>query len=168
MARRRSFGAAAREYRALARKLREGVIDPRSIAPTAQALVNRQARRDLGSDAAFTRWGRERKPLPLDIRVRVLDDAPGVMIHPTRYSAGGFTVATVGRKSYAAGDRRAAGTYFRKRDQQVVTRRRRVTRSVGGYDGKGTADRIVADFQAEIPKLVELQLVRTITDTLGD
>ena len=147
-----SFGA----WRASLGRLSD---DLRSAAATSMAhaagkrakeIAASAASADLGGDPKFSGWAPT-----LDVRYDLLDD--GVLVKPTRRSAGPWTVAEFGRNS-AAGPR-LTGPRLTKTGKMSKARAKRWN---GRTVGKGTASDALAAMEREMPRVLEQELRRVI------
>jgi hypothetical protein len=123
----------------------------RAMADESVRIAARQARQSLGPDGAFTRWGKGGKPNPLTLTVRRFGDDH--QIQPTKFSAGAWTVAESGRRSYQGGTKREAGVYLRRKTNEYAIRRRIVKRNVAATGGKGTATATLLEMDRELPRV---------------
>lgn len=120
----------------------------------AEDIAEREAAKDVGGDLKFRGWA----PV-LDTKWRLIDE--GVLITPTRSSAGPWTVAEQGRNQGNAsgfagpGSTRTGGAIGRTKAGGVrSTRARAGKRWNGRTRGRRTATRTVAAFERELPKVV--------------
>lgn len=129
-----------RKYRDMGRKIAEGV-KPEGY---------RAAAADLGGDPKFSGW---RPWLELKVRTKPW----GAVIHPTRYSAGPWTVAEFGRNTMAGPrtriDRRTGNTRQLKRGGVSVVRNR--NRWNGVTAGKSTASDASSRFERASEPIAE-------------
>lgn len=132
------------------------------IGENAQKIAIREASADLGGDPKFSGWAP-----PLDTKFRLLDGA--VSFSPTKSSAGPWTVATIGRNKGNAGGfagpamTRSGGAVGRRKSGGVRSTRARAGKRWNGYtQGKGTADRVVADIERTTTPIVNKGVVRIV------
>lgn len=128
----------------------------------AQSIAEAAASADLGGDPKFSGW----KP-PLDTHLKVIEG--GVVLMPTRSSAGPWTVAERGRNQGNAsgfsgpGINRKTGATARTKSGGV-----RKTRATGGKrwngttKGKQTASQAVAKMESELTPIAERAVHKTI------
>lgn len=131
----------------------------RKMGVEAQKIADKAARRDLGSDRAFSGWQRS-NPISLDTQLRHI--GTGTLITPTRSSAGPWTVAQFGRHQGNAagfsgpGINRRTGTTSRTKSGAV--RRVRAVRGGrwnGTTRGKGTATDAVVEMDRKLPPIAD-------------
>ena len=123
----------------------------KAVGRFAQATAAAEASADLGGDPKFSGWAPK-----LDTKVREL--SPGqVLFTPTRSSAGPWTVAEFGRNS-AAGPR-MVGPRLTKTGRVSKARQKRWN---GTTQGKGTASRVTAAIDAEVPKIVDAEVGKAV------
>lgn len=170
MAAYRSFGDAAAPFGKLAADLNgKGLSDvQRDIAVAAEKITNRAASRDLGGDTKHSGWG-----IPLSIQASPLRDG-GVLIKPTRSSAGPWTVADRGRNLGESG--KTLGPGISQKTGATSRNKTGGLRKVGTVKGKrwngytkpkNTASDAVADFERQLPKVVEKATFALIKKRLG-
>lgn len=130
------------------------------MARHAQAIADRNAAQDLGADRAFSGWTR-RTPIVLETQIKFLSQG-AALLHPTRSSAGPWTVADKGRNQGNApgfagpGINRKTGTTSRTKSGAVrKVRARQSKRWNGTTAGKGTATRAVKQMDRELPPIAE-------------
>lgn len=123
------------------------------IGKMAKAEAAKAASADLGGDPKFSGWAPT-----LDTRYDIV--RPGVLsFHPTKRSAGPWTVAQFGRNQMSgplvrtssvglAGNRKRAGKRFRRWNGQTA--------------GKGTADDALKAIEPQVPKLVQKHITTSI------
>jgi len=138
--------AFAREVAEMDRKLARDTAfkATREQAREAQKIAYRTAAGDLGGDPKFSGW---RPWLKLEIKPT---RRAGHVLHPTRQSAGPWTVAEIGRNQFVGptpressigrtGRRKRAGRRFRRWNGQTV--------------GKETASKAVAAMERKLPPI---------------
>jgi hypothetical protein len=126
------------------------------IGKMAKAEATKAASADLGGDDSFSGWNKK-KPIPLDTRYDIV--GPGrLSFHPSRRSAGPWTVAEHGRNQ-------TAGPSLRSSSLTPTGRRRRAgaTRRWNGQTrGKQTASDALAAIEPKVPKIVDRRIGRAI------
>lgn len=135
------------------------------IGGEAEKLATKAASADLGGDPKFSGW----KPR---LEVEIKHTGPGqIVIHPSRFSAGPWTVAEQGRLGdfQGPGINARTGRTARRKDGSLRKMRGRPSakRWTGTTAGKSTASDAVAMFNRELPKAVEKEWGRAIGDTFG-
>ena len=168
MAAYKSFAAAAAPFGKAAKSLSKDGLNEveKAVDAAAQDIAVRAASADLGGDASFSGW-RRNKPIPLAVHTEKWKGGAGVIILPTRQTAGLWTVAESGRKAYARGERRQSGTRTRKKDGVVVAKYRKVGRNLGATSGKSTASDAVGMFRSTIPTVISREITKSISKYLG-
>lgn len=143
------FAAFNRELDAMSKEIsvakRRKITGP--MAEQAQKIAAGELPRDLGGDDAFSGWAA--KPTT-EIK---FTSTGAAVLHPTKTSAGPWTVLEHGRNQ-------AAGPAFTANLGPRLTQtgrlsRRKVKRWNGRTVGKGTASRAVAQMEKLIPKVAE-------------
>lgn len=133
----------------------------------ARKIADAEAARDLGGDRAFSGW-RRRGPIPLNTK---LTENPrgSTTLHPTKRSAGPWTVAEQGRHQggttsfLGPGVNRETGETARTKSGRVRKVRAFKAKRWNGYtDGKGTAVRAVSQMEKKIPKVADREVRRVI------
>jgi hypothetical protein len=160
----RSFEAFGREIDAMNRDL-ENEMDrniAKMMAKEASAIAYREAAKDLGGDPKFSGW----KPW---LKLEVKQTRSGAVLHPTRNSAGPWTVAERGRnQGNAAGfsgpgiNRRTGITSRTKSGGLRKVRSVRAKRWNGRTLGKNTASDAVAAMEQQLPKIAERESRKVI------
>lgn len=171
----RSFGDAAKPFGALAKDLAGDGLEHtnREIGTRAKQLAQQAAAADLGGDPKFSGWAPT-----LETQYRSLRKPDqGVIVSPTKRSAGPWTVAEDGRNRGAGGfagpgiNRRTGRTSagVRAGTSRVRANRRggRVKRWNGYTDGKSTASDAVALFERDLLPIVERGIVSLTKKHLG-
>lgn|GEM_PF-3343804 len=170
-----SFAAAAAPYRALGQILSGNGPDIRAVnakvGGRAQQIARRVIAGDLGGDDRFSGWAEA--PLAMTY-IDATMPGPGIVFHPTRDGAGPTTVATVGRNKGNAsgfqgpGANARTGATSRTKSGAVRKVRARKNKRWNGYtQGKGTADKIVAALNSELPEVVATGIFDITNRTLG-
>lgn len=137
--------------------LQRALEDPKlrhEIGKMAKGEATKAASADLGGDPKFSGWAPT-----LDTRYRLVGKT-GLVLHPTRRSAGPWTVAQFGRNqmhgpttresrvSHVTGKRKRAGRRYRRWNGQTA--------------GKNTAVKAHAAIEPESVKMVEKHVRSTI------
>lgn len=127
------------------------------MAREGQKIARRAAANDLGGDPKFSGWAPRLATVAKKTR-------GGAILHPTRSSAGPWTVAEIGRNKGSGtrgafigpgANRKTGATRFRK-DGSVAKVRAFKSRRWNGYtDGKETASDAVEVMEKELPKIAE-------------
>lgn len=138
-----------------------------AIGKMAKEAAKSAASGDLGGDDRFSGWAAK----PLDTRYDIV--APGrISFHPSRRSAGPWTVAQQGRNqgnaSGFAGPSINRSTGLTSLTQSGAVRRSRGARSRkwnGVTKGKGTADKALAEIDKQVPRIVDQRIGRAIAKT---
>lgn len=154
-----SAAAFARDLERTQREIdREGALEiNKAAAREAQVIGYREAARDLGGDPKFSGW-------PPWLELQTVVRRNGVLLRPTRRSAGPWTVANVGRNRGSGtggaflgpGASRTTGETRRRKDGSVAKVREFRSRRWNGYTrGFGTADRAVRVMDDKIPDGIE-------------
>ncbi len=134
--------------RDLSGKERQAML--RKVGKRGIELSEKAVRNDIG-DQTMSGWPRK-KPYDLDFRTDLPSDHE-VEVNPAFKARGPVRVLESGRQSYAAGDKRKAGTRTRKKDGATVDKMRKVKRTVGATKGKGTWSDATHDMEKELPRL---------------
>lgn len=125
------------------------------IGRMAKVEAEKAASADLGGDPKFSGWSAR-----LDNRYDIV--GPGKLsFHPTRRSAGPWTVAQYGRNQ-------SSGPSLRLSSIGVTGRRKRagaMRRWNGQTSGKGTADDALAMIEPKVVKVVDQRIGRAISKT---
>ena len=137
-----------------------------TIGKMAKDEAMKAASADLGGDPKFSGWAPT-----LDTRYDIV--RPGVIsFHPTRRSAGPWTVAESGRNQGNAsgfagpGVNRKTGLTSRTKSGGVRKQRSRgASRWNGRTAGKGTASDALVMIEKKVPKIVETAIGRAIAKT---
>ena len=120
----------------------------------AKKLATKAAKADLGPDAAFSGW----RPETNSLQTRYDHITPGaISFHPTRRSAGPWTVAEFGRNQ-AAGPR-MVGPRLTKTGKVSKAKQKRWN---GRTDPKDTASDALGMIDKAIPKLVDAEVTKAI------
>ena len=125
------------------------------VGKMAKDEARKAASADLGGDPKFSGWAPE-----LTTRYDIV--RPGVLsFHPSRRSAGPWTVAELGRNA-------SQGPRIRS-SALTATGRRRSARSIKRWNGvtagKNTASDAVAVIEKRVPKIVQTAVGRAISKT---
>jgi hypothetical protein len=135
----------------------------KAMAEHAQKAIPPVVRGDLGGDLKFSGWAPE---LVTEIKIG-RDNA--AIIHPTRSSAGPFTVAEVGRNQGNAsgfagpGVNRRTGMTSRTKSGGIRKQRARQTKRWNGYTkGKGTSSKAIAAMDKGLADVVEKEARRVM------
>jgi hypothetical protein len=123
----------------------------------AQAIAAAEASADIGG--SFSGWKRS-NPIELDTKLKTIKN--GVVMTPTRSSAGPWTVANQGRNHGNAGGfagpgiNRSSGTTSRTKSGGLRKVRAFKAKRWNGYtDPKHTADRAIARMERELDPIAE-------------
>ena len=135
-----------------------------ALGKMAKGEAEGAAKADLGGDNKFSGWARA----PLDTRYDIV--APGrISFHPTRRSAGPWTVAESGRNQGNAGgfsgpgaNRKTGLTSFTKSGNVRKVRARKSKRWNGRTAGKGTASDALKRIDDKVPGVVDQQVGRAV------
>lgn len=132
------------------------------MAVKAKSIAKDAASADLGGDPKFSGWAPT-----LDTQIKKVRD--GVILTPTRSSAGPWTVAERGRNQGNAsgfagpGINRRTGITSRTKSGGLRKVRATKGRRWNGYTrGKNTASDAVAEMDRELPKIAERETRRVI------
>jgi hypothetical protein len=170
----KSFGDAAKPFGALAKDLAGKGLDRtnKEIGEAAKRIARQAAANDLGGDPKFSGWAPT-----LDVKYRSLKGKEqGVVISPTKTSAGPWSVAEKGRNRGAGGfagpgiNRRTGRTSagVRAGTSQVRANTRGATKRWNGYtNGKLTATDAVQEFNRQLLPIVEKGIVLLTKKHLG-
>lgn len=168
----KSLGDAAKPYGVLAEGLKGRALEPTNteVGRAAKKIAANAASADLGGDPKFSGWAPK-----LDTQYRSLRGrSQGVVIMPTRSSAGPWTVAETGRNQgetgafVGPGVNRKTGTTARSKSGAV--RRVRATKAKrwnGTTKGKNTATDAVREFERQIPQIVRKGILALNRKVLG-
>lgn len=175
MARYKSYADAAKPFGALAKDLRGDALERtnREIGTRAKQLARQAASADLGGDPKFSGWAPT-----LDTQYRSLRKPDqGVVVSPTKRSAGPWTVAEQGRNRGAGGfagpgvnrrtGRTSVGVRAGTSKVRANSRGGRVKRWNGYTNGKNTATDAVVLFERELLPIVERGIVNLTKKHLG-
>ncbi len=159
----RTFAGDAKAFGALAKDLKGDGLERinREVGAEAKRIAAAAASADLGGDTKHSGWG-----IPLDTKYRALRSPDqGVVISPTKTSAGPWTVAQQGRNRGAGGfagpganrrtGRTSAGVKAGTSAVRANSRGGKQKRWNGYTDGKGTASSASGEFARRLPGLVE-------------
>lgn len=117
------------------------------------------------ADNSMSGWhGRQQGAQPVQIVGMVSSSASQVSIRPARMSRGPMRVLEEGRKAYSVGDFRISGSYTSKRTGITKARPRRVNRTVGATQGKGTWTRATEAVAQHYPSLMAGELRRVLNE----
>lgn len=182
-----SFEAYGREVKKMAnemeREARRRIT--REQAEAAKVIAIREARRDVGSDVAFSGWNKRDEARGLDnLQIKPSRKNDGHWLFPTRKSGGPWKVATAGRnmttsKFGGAAGRGGVGMFqgpgvnrqsgitgysatAYKKTGGIIVRTSRAKRWSGYTKGKGTADRAADRMERELPKIAEVGVRRVL------
>ena len=118
----------------------------------AKKIATEAAKADLGGDDKFSGWSGS------NLLTRYDHVEPGVIsFHPSKRSAGPWTVAEFGRNQ-AAGPR-MVGPRLTKTGRVSKTKQRRYN---GRTQGKGTASDALSEIEKQIPRTVDREVVKAI------
>lgn len=126
-----------------------------AIGKMAKGEADKAAKGDLGSDGQFSGW-----PGALATRYDIVGKGR-LSFHPSRRSAGRWTVAEYGRNA-SQGPRLRSSTLTptgRRRSAKAMRRWNGVTA------GKNTASDAVAEIEKRVPKIVDQRVGRAIRKT---
>lgn len=124
------------------------------VGVKAKQIATDAASADLGGDPAFSGW----RPATNWLATRFDHLEPGVIsFHPTKRSAGPWTVAEFGRNR-AAGPR-MVGPRLTKTGKVSKARQRRYN---GQTEGKGTASDALAKIEPMVPEVVDAEVTKAI------
>ena len=125
-----------------------------AVGKMAKAEATKAASADLGGDPKFSGWA-----ATLDTRYDIV--GPGIVsFHPSRRSAGPWTVAEHGRHTMSGPSLASSSLTPTGRKS-----RRRAKRWNGRTEGKATASDALAAIDRELPKVVDGQVARAIRNT---
>jgi hypothetical protein len=134
-----------------------------AMAEHAQKAIAPVVRGDLSGDLKFSGWDPE---LVTEIK---MSRNGAAIIHPTRSSAGPFTVAEVGRNQGNAsgfagpGVNRRTGNTSRTKSGGIRAQRSRQSRRWNGYTkGKGTSSKAIAAMDKGLADVVEKETRRVL------
>ena len=140
------------------RQKRKAITGP--MAKEAQKIAAGLLPADLGGNDSFSGWT-SRSPISLDTAVTFTSSGAAI-VHPTKVTAGPWTVLESGRnKGNAAGFsgpgvNRRTGATSRTKSGGIRKQRGRKSKRWNGYtSGKGTASRAVAEMDKKMPKVAE-------------
>lgn len=169
---RRTFGGDAKAFGALSKDLSGAGLERtnREVGTRAKQLARQAASVDLGGDPKFSGWAPT-----LDTKYRSLKGSQvGVVISPTRVSAGPWTVAQRGRNQgetgavLGPGVNRKTGLTARTKSGGVrKVRAVQAKRWNGATAGKGTASDAVVLFRRELLPVIEKGIVQLTRKHLG-
>jgi len=123
-----------------------------ALGKMAKDEAMKAASADLGGDPKFSGWSPK-----LDTRYDIVGPN-AISFHPTRRSAGPWSVAEYGRNS-AAGPRMTGP----RLTQTGRVSKRRMKRWNGRTAGKNTATEALAEIDKQVPKIVEKRVGRAIS-----
>ena len=135
-----------------------------AVAKDTAKDVDEAVRADLG-DQSMSGW-RRGSPIPVTGTAEVVS-ATEIKVSPPRTALGPMRVLEQGRQSYAAGDRRAAGSYVSKKTGERKAKTRKVKRNTKATAGKGTWSDAVRLMQGRVGKRVDAQVVDAIRSHIG-
>lgn len=157
-----SFGAFGKQAENLAYRMNDAAVRKitRAQAERGREIAAGEAARDLGGDAAFSGWRRD-KHIVLDTHLKDGRDGSTVLL-PTKESAGPWTTAERGRNHGNAGAvlgpgaNRRTGAARRKKNGDLAAVRAFKARRWNGYtDPKHTATRATDRMEKELTKIAE-------------
>lgn len=168
----RSFGEAAKPYGALAKGLGGNMLEPTNaeVGRVAKRIAAQAAANDLGGDTKHSGWN-----VPLDTQYRSLrGKKQGVVILPTRSSAGPWTVAEKGRNQGETGlflgpaiNTRTGVTARNAKTGNLIRRKSKAKKWNGTTAGKGTATDAVTEFERQLPIIVRKGIFALNKKVLG-
>lgn len=127
------------------------------MAKRAQKIAAFSVNKDIGGDS-FSRW-LPNQPIPLDTHIKRLPSG-GAVLHPSRVSAGPWTVAERGRYSTGGvgrfqgpGVNMMTGKTTFTKTGKISTRRRSGVRYSGSTAGFQTASDAVRQMERELPNV---------------
>lgn len=125
------------------------------VGEQAQQIAEKAASADLGGDPKFSGWAPR-------LETQIKHTGPGaILIQPGRFAAGAWTVAEFGRNSQE-GPRPTV-----RLTRKGTVSRARQKRWNGRTPAKHTASDAVKVMNVDIPKAIEKEWARAISDTLG-
>lgn len=159
-------------FGALARDLGDMKALDAELSRAAEAAANRIAAQTLGADRKHTGWG-----VPLDVQTKRLRNKDGIVLFPTRSSAGPWTEVQRGRNQGDVGvfagpgvvrTGKNAGTTLRTKAGNVrKVRSFKARRWNGTTQGRGAADRAVAEIDKAVMPIVERSVIALTKKHLG-
>jgi hypothetical protein len=168
----RTFKGDVSAFGALAKDLGGAGLERtnKEIGEAAKRIARQAASNDLGGDPKFSGWAPT-----LDVKYRSLKGKEqGVVISPTKTSAGPWTVAEKGRNRgetgavLGPGANRKTGTTARSKSGDVRAVRAFKAKRWNGYtDGKGTASAAVQEFERQFLPIVEKGIALLTKKHLG-
>lgn len=120
----------------------------RRLGELSKPDISAAVRNDLG-DLSMSGWKRG-NPFEIGGMYEVVGPHE-VEMAPARKVRGPMRVLEQGRAAYQSGDRRVGGTYITKRTGEVRTKYRKVKRTMGATQGKGTWTDAEAIMAAKMP-----------------
>lgn len=169
----RSFGGDAKSFGKLANDLTDMRALDAELNRRAESVANNVAARTLGSDRKHTGKGRG-WGIPLDVKTKRLREGNGIVVHPTRYSAGPWTEVERGRNQGDAGGfvgpgvNRKTGLTARRKDGGVrKVRAVKARRWNGTTRGRGAASAAVSEFERALLPVVEKAVIDLTAKRLG-
>lgn len=136
------------------RKKRKDITGP--MAEDAQKIIAAEVAKDVGGDIRFSGWA------PYLVTEIKFTSTGAAIVHPTRSSAGPFTVAEIGRNQGNAsgfsgpGINRRSGVTSRTKSGGIRKQRNRKAKRWNGVTrGFGTASRAVARMNKELPDVAD-------------
>lgn len=161
----RSFGGDASSFGKLAADLTDMKSLDAILSRRAEAAANAVASRTLGADRKHTGKGRG-WGVPLDVKTKRLREGNGIIVHPTRFSAGPWTEVEVGRNQGNAvgfagpGVNRKTGLTARTKAGGVrKVRAVRGRRWNGTTRGRGAASAVVSELERELLPVVQKAVI---------
>jgi hypothetical protein len=159
----RSFEAFGRELQQLERELAtdEKARITKEMGEHAQRIARDAASADLGGDPKFSGWAPT-------LETQLFHHAGVTTLAPTKFSAGPWTVAEVGRNKGNAGGFAGpgigrSGTTSRTKSGGIRKVRTFKKKRWNGYtQGKGTASAAFAIMERELPKIADKGVARVI------
>lgn len=120
------------------------------------------------ADASMSHWRRS-NPIHIGVRSKVtMHGSDGEMrVDPTPAARGPMRVLESGRKSYAKGDKRVAGTRLRKKTNDRVLKYRKIKRNIAGTAGKGTWTRAETAASTALNAEVTTERLRAVARVFG-
>ena len=161
----RTFGGDARSFGALAGDLADMKALDAELSRHAEAAANRVAARTLGGDRKHTGkgkgWG-----VPLDVSTKKLREGNGILVIPTRYSAGPWTEVEQGRNRGETGafagpgiNRKTGMTARTKAGGVRKVRAVQAKRWNGVTPARGAASAAVSEMERSLRPVVERAVI---------
>lgn len=169
----RSFGGDATSFGALAKDLSDMKALDAELSRRAEAVVNGVASATLGADRKHTGKGRG-WGIPLDVQTKRLKEGNGILVIPTRYSAGPWTEVEQGRNQGNAGgfagpgvNRKTGETARTKAGKVRKVRATRARRWNGTTPARGAASAAVVAMERDLAPVVERAVIALNKKHLG-